>query len=180
MGAIALYRMKPEDKKLVAKALLSAAKQLEASKVPVLYHGTTAEALPDILSGGLNVTYGWGGAGTEGVFLSSTKTGALMWAMSSIMSKADEGAEPSRFFRKHKLEELALLEVCIPEDELANLKADMEQAEDYQYDGEEDDWQASLEQIGDVRFDKKIPALWLKVVSPQELEAVAAKLGRKP
>lgn len=100
-----------------------------------------------------------------------------MWAMSSLLSKEGEGGDPSRFFRKHKLEELALLEVRIPEDELANLKADMEQAEDYQFDGEEDDWQAALEQIGDVRFDKKIPASWLKVVPPQELEAAATKLG---
>jgi hypothetical protein len=55
----------------------------------------------------------------------------------------------------------------------------MEQAEDYQYDGEEDDWQASLDQIGDVRFDGPVPASWITALSTQEIEAAAAKLGIK-
>jgi hypothetical protein len=167
-----------EDK----NALLAVAAELEAASspmAPVLYHGTTTEALPSILSGGLKVVPGWGGAGTEGVYLSNSKTGALMWAMSSLLSKTGEGGDPSRFFRKHSLDELALVEVRIPESELENLKADMEQAEDYQYDGEEDDWQASLDQIGDVRFDGPVPASWITALSPQEVEAAAAKLGIK-
>jgi hypothetical protein len=36
MGAIALYRMKPEDKKQVAKALLAAASSLEAAPLKTL------------------------------------------------------------------------------------------------------------------------------------------------
>ena len=36
MGAIALYRMKPEDKKQVAKALLAAASKLEAAPLKTL------------------------------------------------------------------------------------------------------------------------------------------------
>jgi hypothetical protein len=174
--------MKQSDKKQVAKALLAVAAELEAASspmAPVLYHGTTTEALPSILSGGLKVVSGWGGAGTEGVYLSNSKTGALMWAMSSLLSKTGEGGDPSRFFRKHSLDELALVEVRIPESELENLKADMEQAEDYQYDGEEDDWQASLDQIGDVRFDGPVHASWITALSPQEVEAAAAKLGIK-
>lgn len=143
---------------------------------PVLYHGTTRAAVRKILKSGLRTTAGWGGAGTEGVYLSGSPAGALAWAMQSLLTKTGEGGDVSRFFRKHRLDELALLEVRIPEDELVNLKADMEQAEDVQYDGEEDDWQAALEQIGDVRFDKPIPAAWLRMLSAPELEAAAADL----
>ena len=57
---------------------------------------------------------------------------------------------------------IVILEVRIPDPYLQNLKADMEQAEDYQFDGEADDWKLSLEQIGDVMYEGSIPASWIR------------------
>lgn len=153
--------------------------EVSASKAaPVLYHGTTKKAASKILKSGIKTTVGWGGANSEGVFLSGSKTGALMWAMSSLLSKNDEGGDPSKFFaRGYSLDDLALIEVHVSADKLSDLKADMEQAEDYQYDGDEDDWEASLDQIGDVRFDGSVPASWLKEVSRSEIEKAADSLG---
>lgn len=170
--------MNPDVKNRIVKALLSAASRLKAAGAPVLYHGTSREAADSIARQGILPSEGWGGAGTEGVYLSSSKTGALMWAMSSLLSKKDEGGDPSKFFaRGHSADELVLLEVRIPDNRLSDLKADMEQAEDYQYDGTEDDWEASLDQIGDVRFDGPIPAAWVKPLPQSEVEAVVGKLG---
>ena len=58
MGAIALYRMKPEDKKLVAEALLEAAKAVTTSLTDlseddwlVVYHGTSLSEVPSLING---------------------------------------------------------------------------------------------------------------------------------
>ena len=45
-----------------------------------------------------------------------------------------------------------------------NLRADMEQAEDYGFEGESEDWQQSLDVIGDVMYAGDIPSAWISVL----------------
>lgn len=135
----------------------------------VLYHGTLRGRVPSIKRRGIDVGEGWGGAGTSGVFLSRTPEGALYWAKMAFLRDRGEKLEVARFDRKHgqrmsKL--LSVLEVTIPASELGRLKVDMEQAEDVGFEGSEDDWRASLEQIGDVRFDGVVPPEWIRPLAP--------------
>ena len=132
-----------------------------------LYHGTLKENVLSILSGGLKVSSGWGGAGTEGVYLSKTPSGAEYWAKIAYMSKNEEPLEPEKFNRKYgdKKEDLiSILRIVIPASETKNLKADMEQAEEYGFEGESEDWQQSLDVIGDVMHDGDIPSAWITVL----------------
>lgn len=125
----------------------------------VLYHGTERHNLATIEEEGLHMGEGWGGAGTNGVFLSGSPEGALYWAKQSYSMRRGEKAE--HFDRHHGEDEVVVLEVNIPVEFLSSLKADMEQAEDVGFDGSEDDWERALEEIGDVRFDGPIPPEWI-------------------
>ena len=53
------------------------------------------------------------------------------------------------------------MSVTIPPEAIRNLRADMEQAEDVRFKGEPMDWEASLDQIGDVMYDGEVPAAWV-------------------
>lgn len=132
-----------------------------------LYHGTLRRKLPKILRRGLQPSEGWGGANTFGVFLSGTPEGALYWAKLAHQRDKDEKLEVGRFDRAYgdrAAELLAIVEVTIPPAEIGQLKADMEQAEDVGFEGDRDDWEASLEEIGDVMFDGQVPASWVREV----------------
>ena len=128
-----------------------------------LYHGTLRKNVAKILKNGLNVSSGWGGAGTEGVFLSGSKEGALYWAKLAYQQEHELRMEVSKFDPAN-LPELAILKVVVPKNKTDLLKADMEQAEDVGFDGDESDWRASLEQIGDVRYDERIPPAWISKI----------------
>lgn len=138
-----------------------------------LYHGTPLKYLSEIQAKGLDEHGGWGGAGTTGVFLSGTPEGALYWAKMNHQMMNGEKMEASRFDRDHGHEAdqlLAVLEVWIPDDETDRLKADVEQFEDVLADFSPDDWQQSLEKIGDVRFDGPIPREWIvRAILPSEV-----------
>lgn len=138
----------------------------EQEQPVVLYHGTLRSRLASIMSEGLRSGSGWGGAGTHGVYLSGSPAGALYWAKIAYMSEQEEAMEPERFDRKYgkdvdKL--LVVLEVKIPKEATKNLRADMEQAEDYGFEGDAEDWQAGLAEIGDVMYDGDIPSSWITV-----------------
>lgn len=140
---------------------------LEDNETVTLYHGTLKENVPSILSGGLKVSSGWGGAGTEGVYLSKTPSGAEYWAKIAYMSKNEESLEPEKFDRKYgdkKQDLISILRIVIPTSEMDNLRADMEQAEDYGFEGESEDWQQSLDVIGDVMYAGDIPSTWISVL----------------
>ena len=140
---------------------------LEDNETVTLYHGTLKENVPSILSGGLKVSSGWGGAGTEGVYLSKTPSGAEYWAKIAYMSANEEGYEPEKFDRKYgdkKQDLISILRIVIPAAEMDNLRADMEQAEDYGFKGESEDWRESLNVIGDVMYDGDIPSSWITVL----------------
>ena len=140
---------------------------LEDNETVTLYHGTLKENVPSILSGGLKVSSGWGGAGTEGVYLSKTPSGAEYWAKIAYMSKNEESLEPEKFDRKYgdkKQDLISILRIVIPTAEMDNLRADMEQAEDYGFEGESEDWQQSLDVIGDVMYAGDIPSNWITVL----------------
>jgi hypothetical protein len=141
--------------------------QAQASSV-TLYHGTLRKNLKAIMTHGLTESSGWGGAGTSGVYLSSTKEGALYWAKMAYMREIEEEMELARFDRrygKNANQLLAVLTVTIPPEALQNLQADMEQAEDVEYDGDPADWQASLDQIGDARFQGRVPPEWISLAN---------------
>jgi len=128
------------------------------------WHGTTRDRLPEILRSGLEPSEGWGGAGTFGVYLSGTPEGALYWAKIAYQLANDEKMEARRFDRKHGdriVELLAIVSVTVPPEAIKNLRADMEQAEDVRFKGEPKDWEASLDQIGDVMYDGEVPAAWV-------------------
>ena len=139
----------------------------------LLYHGTLRRYVRRILTQGLKPSVGWGGANTEGVFLSGSRKGAMRWAKMSWMREHGYEMEASRFSRHCKYPEccIAVLVVVIPASYTCHLRGDLEQLEDYleilpeQYLEDqnlfEQDWQASLKYIGDVRYVKKIPPEWI-------------------
>jgi len=80
----------------------------------------------------------------------------------------EEKMEEARFDRAHGADQdqlLAVLVIDVPARSLGKLKADEEQFEDVQYPEDvaqdPDNWQASIEYIGDVRFDGHIPKTWI-------------------
>lgn len=153
------------NRQLVVAALKSV---ITAEEPLVLYHGTLREDLPKIKAEGLKPSEGWGGANTEGVFLSESKEGALYWAKLRFLRDREMKLEENYFDQKFSEQEknlLALLEVTITADQFGNLSADMEQAEDVGFEGGEDDWQASLDEIGDVVYKLKIPPSGFKEVT---------------
>lgn len=132
-----------------------------------LYHGTLKSAVPNILEQGLNPSSGWGGAGTEGVYLAGSIDSAKYWALFAYAREQEIDFELTDRLLKleaRTMRNIAILEVRIPQDQLANLQADMEQAEDVQYEGDPEDWRASLEQIGDVMYRGTIPPSWISEV----------------
>lgn len=148
--------------------LKSIERLLEGGGSVVLYHGTTRKHLAKIMRQGLKASGGYGGAGTFGTYLSGSKDGALYWAKKAFMLDNGEKGEIERFDRKYgkrQDELLAILQVNIPASAIDKLRADMEQAEDVGFEGGPENWQVSLEQIGDVMFDGNIPASWLTVLS---------------
>jgi len=54
--------------------------------------------------------------------------------------------------------------VKVPGIALRHLRADLEQAEDVGFDGAPEDWQASLNEIGDVMYAGPVPGEWIKEV----------------
>ena len=136
----------------------------------VLYHGTTRDRLAKIKVQGLVPTKGWV-QGTSGVFLTKNKDTALYWAKLRYMGdlynegenvRVDDNHFDKRFGNKiDKL--LAVLQVTIPKENVDNLSADMEQAEDVGFTGEDKNWELSLKEIGDVRYNGKIQPSWIKV-----------------
>jgi hypothetical protein len=149
--------------------------------MPKLFHGTLIRNVPEILSNGIEVGEGWGGAGTSGAFLSGTPQGALYWAKMAYLREQGEKLEIYKFDRDHrgKADELlAVVAVEIPEDETARLMADQEQFEDVHAHFDPTDWRESLKAIGDVRFDGPIPADWVtEVIRPTDIELKGGRLG---
>ena len=76
-----------------------------------------------------------------------------------------EEAKFDRAYGNKQDEILAVLVVDIPARSRGKLKADEEQFEDVQYpedvEQDPDNWQASIEYIGDVRYDGRIPSTWI-------------------
>jgi len=161
--ALIMWAYSPFPAKSLKKMLREyEANPAEASAV-TLYHGTTRAALPSILARGLEPSAGWGGAGTEGVYLAGSPQGALYWAKMSWQCERGEKMDAERFDRAHPdpSKVLAVLAVQVPAEAVDRLKADEEQFEDYGVELDPDDWQGSLVEIGDVRFEGHVPPEWL-------------------
>lgn len=139
----------------------------------VLYHGTTIDRLSGILESGLEPSEGWGSAGTEGVFLSGTEAGALSWAKIRLMRDMGWSKWEDRYFSERLGRDgllcLVVLRVRVPESAQGGLRADMEQAEDFGFEGEPEDWESALDEMGELMFDGEIPASWIDV--PDYLDA---------
>lgn len=139
--------------------------------IPNLYHDTLKRHLKKIERyGGIKTTTGWGGANTVGVFLSGTFDAALLWAKIAYMVQTRDEFNPGKFDRifpgDKAWSKIAILEVRIPDQYESLLFADMEQAEDVGFEGDERDWRLSLKEIGDVRFDSPIPISWITQITP--------------
>jgi hypothetical protein len=140
-----------------------------AEKALILYHGLVRKNLSKIKTQGLKPSYGYGGAGTKGVYLTKNKDTAVYWAKLQYMrnleeyTMVDETLFDKRYGKQLK-NLLAVVQVTIPPSDFNKLYADIEQREDVGFDGDESDWKASLEQIGDVRFDGTITPAWIKDV----------------
>lgn len=133
----------------------------------VLYHGTLVKNLPEIQRSGLQTSEGWGGYGMEGVFLSGTPEGAEYWAKLTYQRGAGEKLEVDRFDRKFGAQQgdlLVVLKVTIPAENTQRLQADMEQAEDVGFEGDVEDWQDSLAEIGDVVYPDIVPPEWIEKI----------------
>jgi len=133
-----------------------------AEKSITLYHGTLTESLQPILKNGLNPSPGWV-FGNQGVFLSSSKKGALYWAKMGFLARMGEKLDPSRFERKYNRNLLTVIKVRIPGTHLKNLRADMEQSEDFEVEIEENDWKEALRVMGDVLYKGTIPPEWITI-----------------
>ncbi len=168
-------RPKVEGKTYCAECLEEARlKQAARRKKPnpgdgsiTFWHGTQRKKLAKVLESGLEPSEGWGGAGTFGVYLAGSPESALYWAKTAFMLAKGEKLDVGRFDFKYgdRVDELlAIVSVTIPPEAITNLRADMEQAEDVGFEGDPDDWEASLDEIGDVMYDGKIPAKWVREV----------------
>lgn len=132
---------------------------------PILYHGTLTQNLPAIQKDGLQMSEGWGGYGMIGVFLSATTEGAEYWAKLAYQRETGGKPEVFRFDRQYGPQQadlLTILRVTIPAEQTHLLKADMEQAEDVGFEGELEDWQDSLSEIGDVVYTETVPPEWVE------------------
>lgn len=134
---------------------------MENEKHVTLFHGTLASCAEKILREGLVASSGWGGAGTHGVYLSGSLDGAFYWAKLAYLRERGEKLEAARFNSKYSYDNIKVIVVKIPEKAFDKLRADMEQSEDYCFNGSEMDWEDSLEKIGDVMFAGNIPSDWL-------------------
>jgi len=154
------------------KKILNALAKIVTSESLILYHGTTKDRLPEIKRQGLLPSYGWGMAGTKGVYLTKYKDVAKYWAKLRFLGSLQEQGENiqveetffDRKFGDKSDDLLAVLQVTIPPNKLSNLFADMEQAEDVGFSGEDSDWELSLKEIGDVRYNGKIPPTWISPI----------------
>lgn len=81
------------------------------------------------------------------------------------MERIGCGKERCTYALSDKKEDLiSILRIVIPASETKNLKADMEQAEEYGFKGKSEDWQQSLDVIGDVMYAGDIPSNWITVL----------------
>jgi hypothetical protein len=151
----------------------------------VLYHGTTVDRLPTIIEKGIETSEGWAGAATEGVYMSTHDDSAIFWAKWRLMRDLEwNKIEESRFDRilgERGLRALVVLEVRIPKEAQGRLRADMEQAEDFQFEGEPEDWERALtENGGELMFEGPVPPEWIVVPKalrdPSEVKARIAEL----
>jgi hypothetical protein len=138
----------------------------------VLYTGTTVDRLPKILEKGLTAGEGWGGAGTSGhVFLTNSPRSALDWAKIRFLRDIEaRNIEPGWFDRilgQEGLDAVVVLKVEIPLEAEGLLRADMEQAEDFQFEGEPEDWEEAWFAMGELMFEGTIPPMWIEV--PEDL-----------
>ena len=155
------------------KKILNALAKTVTPEPLILYHGTTKDRLPKIKRQGLLPSHGWGWAGTKGVYLTKYKDVAKYWAklrfLGNLQEKGDENVRMEDTFFDRKFgdksgELLSILQVTIPPNKLSNLFVDMEQAEDVGFSGEDSDWELSLKEIGDVRYNGKIPPNWIRPI----------------
>ena len=150
----------------------------------VLYHGTFKDFVPSILRDGLTPATGWGGANTTGVFLSGSFEGARRWGRYAAASnldldgdgESDFSGDAERYERRFpSLPHVQVLRVTIPATKVKHLRADMEQAEEFGFEGKPTDWRGSLKAIGDVMYAGPIPAAWIEVVQVQAATTLSTK-----
>lgn len=120
---------------------------VESSQQLIFYHGTLPQYVSSILKTGLRATEGWGGVAAPGVFLSRTIEDAEFWArMSALKSKGLPQKE--EYFSEVRSEEIAVLEISIPPEEMSNLVPRRKEF--------------NLE--GDMQFVGPIPPQWLQPI----------------
>ena len=134
-----------------------------------LYHGTLQDFIPDIMRDGLEPNEGWGGYGQCGVFLTNNVEEALYWAKFAYVRSRDpnDPDTPTSVERfdsyQTPTDSLVVLEVTIPDEATPTLQADMEQAEDFGFPGEQGDWEDALKMHGSLCMPFKVPPEWIEV-----------------
>jgi len=131
----------------------------------LLYHGTLKDRVPAILSEGLKKGFGWGGYGSEGVFLAPTVDVAMTWAKIAAVhaynEDSDESLDDDEYDRlPSKWKRATVLEVKIPDAYVSKLLPDVEQAEDYGFDPEEVTLEESLG-YGAAMYPGNVPKSWV-------------------
>jgi len=135
----------------------------------LLYHGTLKDYLPSIQSSGLRKGVGWGGHGSEGVFLATTKDVALHWAKIAAIHGYNEDSEESLDDDEYdrlpsEWKRAAVVEVRIPESDAQKLLPDVEQAEDFGFDPEDVTLEESLG-YGAAMYPGNVPPEWVSSLS---------------
>ena len=135
----------------------------------LLYHGTLKDYLPSIQSSGLRKGVGWGGHGSEGVFLATSKEGAMYWAKIGAVHAHNEDSEESLDDDEYdrlpaEWKRAAGVEVRIPDRAAGKLLPDVEQAEDFGFDPEDVTLEDSLG-YGAVMYPGDIPPEWVSSLS---------------
>ena len=113
----------------------------------VFYHGTTKDAIPSIMNGGLQATKGWGGASNPGVFLSKSVENARYWSKMSLLKKLGLPYDESNFGEVAE-DEITVFEVRIPAD----------------HSGDVIKRNASFSLAGDMQFVGSVPTEWLSLI----------------
>jgi len=148
----------------------------------LLYHGTSQNALSNILDKGLQPTDGWHSeVENHGVFLTPNPLAAAYWARWSAMKDIEpdgKGAsvgDTKYFYRMLsrlnllETEAIAILQIRIPKSNYSNLSCDVGDLIDTNLDIEESDWEECLRQGVDLIYNGTIYPEWISVVSLENL-----------
>ena len=130
--------------------------------MPIFYHGTIKEYLPEIIKSGIIETT-VGTYDDQGVFLTNTPRSALMWARSHCSNTFQESEQ---LRKKYKNCTPIVLRIRVPKNKISKLAPDWNRLTDIEESEDEDidpniSWQESLKMVHELKYIDPIPIIWV-------------------